>query len=160
MYLSEFLPFLRVRYPSVGTPHGVTGLRPGVVEPSPPPCGWSTGFIAVPRVCGRAPMCRLRPALPTFTFWCSALPSVPTVARQLARTSRISPDGRRSVAMSPSLAISCTEAPAGRHAHPHAEALGGEDVALLGVAIVQQGDIGGAVGVVFDRRDLCLDPIL
>ena len=52
----------------VGTPHGVTGWRPGVVEPSPPPCGWSTGFIAVPRVCGRTPMWRLRPAVPILTF--------------------------------------------------------------------------------------------
>ena len=43
-------------------------------------------------------MWRLRPALPTFTFWCSALPTTPTVARQEARTRRISPEGRRSVA--------------------------------------------------------------
>src|SRR5204862_6622339 len=69
---SERLFCLRVRYPSVGTPHGVTGWRPAVVEPSPPPCGWSTGFMAVPRVCGRTPMWRLRPALPTFTSWWSA----------------------------------------------------------------------------------------
>src|SRR6185437_14570755 len=68
MYWSDRLFFLRVRYPSVGTPHGVTGWRPGVVEPSPPPCGWSTGFIAVPPVCGRTPMWRLRPALPILTF--------------------------------------------------------------------------------------------
>ena len=53
MKRSDALCFLRVRYPSVGTPQGVTGWRPGVVEPSPPPCGWSTGFMAVPRVCGR-----------------------------------------------------------------------------------------------------------
>src|SRR3954467_15856166 len=56
MYLSEALFFLRVRYPSVGTPHGVTGWRPAVVEPWLPPCGWSTGFMAVPGVCGRTPM--------------------------------------------------------------------------------------------------------
>src|ERR1700751_163037 len=80
MYWADCLPFLRVRCPSVGPPHGVPGWRPGVVEPSPPPCGWSTGFIAVPRVCGRTPMWRFLPALPTFTFWCSALPSTPTVA--------------------------------------------------------------------------------
>ena len=43
----------RVRLPSVGTPHGVTGWRPPFDLPSPPPCGWSTGFIAEPRT-GRA----------------------------------------------------------------------------------------------------------
>ena len=37
--------------------------------------------MAVPRVCGRTPMWRLRPALPTLTFWWSALPMTPTVAR-------------------------------------------------------------------------------
>src|SRR3954453_18437970 len=94
MYLSEALFFFLVRYPRVGTPHGVTGWRPAVVEPSPPPCGWSTEFIAVPRVCGRTPTGRLRPALPSFTFWWSALPMVPTVARHSARPMRISPDGR------------------------------------------------------------------
>src|SRR3546814_20064893 len=32
------------------------------VRPSPPPCGWSTGFFATPRVSGRLPSQRLRPA--------------------------------------------------------------------------------------------------
>src|ERR1700685_979914 len=30
---------LRVLYPRVGCPHGVTGWRPPEVFPSPPPCG-------------------------------------------------------------------------------------------------------------------------
>src|SRR3954447_24488711 len=51
-------------------------------------------------------------------FSCSALPIVPIVARHSARTRRISPDGRRSVAMSPSRAISCTDAPAERASWP------------------------------------------
>ena len=74
--------------------------------------------MAVPRVCGRTPMWRLRPALPTVTFWWSALPTTPTVARHSARTIRISPEGRRSVAMSPSLAISWMPAPAERPSWP------------------------------------------
>ena len=49
-------------------PHGVTGCRPPEVLPSPPPSGWSTGFIATPRTCGRLPSQRLRPALPIDTF--------------------------------------------------------------------------------------------
>ena len=39
------------------------GVRSGN-RPSPPPCGWSTGFITEPRTVGRMPMWRLRPALP------------------------------------------------------------------------------------------------
>src|SRR5213596_1961604 len=62
--LSDSLCLRRVRLPSVGTPHGVTGCRPPLDLPSPPPCGWSTGFIAEPRTAGRLPSQRLRPALP------------------------------------------------------------------------------------------------
>src|SRR5690606_19817004 len=32
-----------------GLPFGFTGWRPPEVLPSPPPCGWSTGFMATPR---------------------------------------------------------------------------------------------------------------
>src|ERR1700722_16935607 len=40
--------FLRVLYPLAGWPHGDWGWFPFDL-PSPPPCGWSTGFIATPR---------------------------------------------------------------------------------------------------------------
>src|SRR5215213_130246 len=93
--LSDSLCFLRVRLPSVGTPHGVTGCRPPFDFPSPPPCGWSTGFIAEPRTAGRLPSQRLRPALPPETFSWSTFPTCPTVARHVSGTRRISPDGRR-----------------------------------------------------------------
>src|SRR5262249_10540057 len=96
--LSDSLCFWRVRLPSVGTPHGVTGWRPPFDLPSPPPCGWSTGFIAEPRTAGRLPSQRLRPALPPETFSWSTFPTWPTVARHATGTRRISPDGRRSVA--------------------------------------------------------------
>src|SRR6516164_6193730 len=59
---------LRVLKPRVGWPQGVTGWRPPDVLPSPPPCGWSTGFIATPRLCGVFPSQRVRPALPSDTF--------------------------------------------------------------------------------------------
>src|SRR5579859_6896810 len=91
MSLSLVLPFLRVR-PS-GLPHGDTGWRPPELLPSPPPSGWSTGFIATPRTDGRLPFHRLRPALPRLMLPCSALPTSPTVARQVTSTRRISPDG-------------------------------------------------------------------
>src|SRR5712692_2778111 len=70
----------RVRYPSVGLPHGVCGWPPAPERPSPPPCGWSKGFIAMPRTDGRLPRHRLLPALPTFSFSCSTLPTCPITA--------------------------------------------------------------------------------
>src|SRR5690348_16911373 len=95
-----------------GLPHGLTGCRPPEVLPSPPPIGWSIGFMATPRTLGRRPFHRLRPALPSLMLPCSALLTSPTVARQFASTSRISPDGMRNWACLPSLASSCTPEPA------------------------------------------------
>src|SRR6478609_4971874 len=92
MNLSVVLRF-RVLYPFVGSPHGETGCRPPDVFPSPPPSGWSTGFIATPRTCGRLPSHRLRPALPIDTFSWSTLPTWPIVARHSTLILRISPDG-------------------------------------------------------------------
>src|SRR3954469_8113027 len=97
-----------------GWPFGLTGCRPPDVLPSPPPCGWSTGFIATPRTVGRLPFQRIRPALPQLMLLCSALPTSPTVARQRTSTLRISPDGIRSCAKPPSFATSWTLAPAER----------------------------------------------
>src|ERR1700733_6179131 len=74
--------FLRDRVRPSGLPHGETGWRPPEDLPSPPPNGWSTGFMATPRVCGRLPFQRLRPALPIETRPTSLLPTEPTVARQ------------------------------------------------------------------------------
>src|SRR5689334_17901614 len=84
---------LRVLNPRVGCPHGVTGCRPPEVFPSPPPCGWSTGFIETPRLCGILPSQRLRPALPSETFSCSMLLTCPIVAMHSTFTRRTSPDG-------------------------------------------------------------------
>src|SRR3954452_338650 len=109
--------FLRRVRPSF-LPHGDVGWRPPELLPSPPPSGWSTGFIATPRVCGRTPFQRLRPALPIFTRSASALPTSPTVPRQSIGTRRISVLGRRRVANWPSLATSCTLVPAPRAMRP------------------------------------------
>src|SRR5574338_34879 len=90
--------FLRARVflPS-GLPQGDTGGRPPEVLPSPPPSGWSTGFLATPRTLGRLPSQRFLPALPTESSSCSALPTSPTVARQRPCTRRISLERSRSV---------------------------------------------------------------
>src|SRR6266404_4135763 len=58
----------RVLVPLVPLPQGVTGWRPPEVRPSPPPCGWSIGFMTTPRLCGRQPSQRVRPALPIEMF--------------------------------------------------------------------------------------------
>src|SRR5215218_8503974 len=105
---------LRRRVRPSGLPHGETGWRPPEVLPSPPPWGWSTGFITTPRTVGRLPFQRIRPALPQLMFDCSPLPTSPSVARQRTSTIRTSPDGIRRVAIRPSLATSWTLAPAER----------------------------------------------
>ena len=45
---------LRVLSPLESWPQGEHGCRPPEVRPSPPPIGWSTGFIVTPRLCGPA----------------------------------------------------------------------------------------------------------
>src|SRR5947209_18371840 len=85
--------FLRVLPPLARTPVGLHGWRPPAVRPSPPPMGWLTGFIEVPRLCGLRPIQRLRPALPKLRFMWSALPMVPIVPRHSELTRRTSPDG-------------------------------------------------------------------
>src|SRR5687767_8087266 len=112
MSLFDSLFLARVRFPSVGTPQGVTGWRPPFDLPSPPPCGWSMGFMAAPRTDGRLPSQRLRPALPLLMFSWSRLPTWPTVARQVSRTRRSSPDGRRRTAWPSSFATSWIPEPA------------------------------------------------
>src|SRR5271165_4711274 len=88
--------FERVFLPLVGLPHGLTGWRPPEVLPSPPPCGWSTGFIDTPRLCGRCPSQRLRPALPIDVFMWSGFDTAPIEAKHWPWIKRCSPELRRS----------------------------------------------------------------
>src|SRR5260370_24185424 len=106
---------LRVLPPLASTPVGLHGCRPPALRPSPPPIGWLTGFIDVPRLCGFRPSQRLRPALPRLMFMCSALPTTPTVARHSLETRRTSPDRRVIWARRPSPAVGGTRVPALRH---------------------------------------------
>src|SRR3954462_14148742 len=85
--------FLRVLPPLASTPLGEQGSRPPAVRPSPPPIGWSVGFIVVPRLCGLRPFQRIRPALPMLMFMCSAFDTLPIVARHLLDILRTSPLG-------------------------------------------------------------------
>src|SRR5215472_18956481 len=107
----------RVFLPS-GLPQGDVGGRPPELLPSPPPSGWSTGFIATPRTLDRRPSQRVLPALPTDRSSCSALPISPTVARHSPRPIRISVERRRRVTWLPSFAITCALVPALRHIWP------------------------------------------
>jgi len=70
----------RVGCPFVGREYGVTEGRPPFVLPWPPPCGWSTGFIATPRTDGRILNQRLRPAFSIFRKLYSSRPKIPYVA--------------------------------------------------------------------------------
>src|ERR671922_1215488 len=118
MSLFDSLCLRRVRFPSVGTPQGVTGCRPPFDLPSPPPCGWSTGFIAEPRTAGRFPSQRLRPAFPPATFSWSTLPTWPIVALHASGTRRISPEGSRRTPCPSSFATSWIPEPALRASCP------------------------------------------
>src|SRR3989304_2617734 len=84
--------FFRVLYPLVGFPHGVQGCLPPEVFPSPPPRGWSTGFIATPRTWGLLPSHRDFPALPIETLIWSRFPTCPMVAIHFEWTILTSPD--------------------------------------------------------------------
>src|SRR5581483_6291222 len=114
MALLDGLRFLRVLPPLDSTPVGLHGCRPPAVRPSPPPIGWLTGFIEVPRLCGLRPFQRLRPALPKLMFMWSGFDIVPTVARHLALTRRTSPEGIVIRAQSPSRAVNVALQPAAR----------------------------------------------
>src|SRR4030067_1283235 len=65
-----------------GLPHGEHGGRPPELLPSPPPRGWSTGFIATPPTIGLLPSHRFLPALPMQMFSHYTLPNWPIVAIQ------------------------------------------------------------------------------
>src|SRR2546425_8090811 len=84
----------RVFLPST-LPHGLVGGRPPDDLPSPPPSGWSTGFIATPRTRGLRPSQRVLPALPIDSSSCSALPTSPIVAKHSPRIMRISVERSR-----------------------------------------------------------------
>src|SRR4030088_2684296 len=118
--IAEFdgLRRLRVLPPLDSPPVGPQGCRPPAVRPSPPPIGWLTGFIDVPRLCGLRPIQRLRPALPRLMFMWSALPIVPIVARHSELTRRTSPEGSVICAHLPSRAVSVTLVPALRQSCP------------------------------------------
>ena len=93
--LRRFL--FRVGWPFVGQDLNVTDGRPPDVLPWPPPCGWSTGFIATPRTDGRNPSHRERPAFSRFFEWNSLTETTPKVALDRLSICRLLPDGRRTV---------------------------------------------------------------
>src|SRR6266508_4469 len=128
MYRSDGRAPRRVLYPLVGLPHGVIGWLP-LPLPSPPPMGWSTGFITVPRTVGLKPFQRTRPALPMDTFSWSRLPTWPIVARQ-------------DVGLG-----------AGHDDVAGLEPERRDDVALLAVLVVQERDARRATRVVLDPLD-------
>jgi len=101
--------------PNAGFPQGVKGLlRPIGARPSPPPCGWSHGFITEPRTVGRFPNQRVRPAFPLSTKNASLLLNSPIVAKHPLRINLISLDGNLTVTKFSCLARIFADVPAER----------------------------------------------
>src|ERR1051326_426852 len=83
----ESLRLWRVRYPFASRPQGEVSCcqPPPLLDlPAPPPLGWSTGLRDTPRLIGRMPRCRDRPALPNTTLSSSEFPTWPMVAYQFS----------------------------------------------------------------------------
>ncbi len=70
---------------------------------SPPPWGWSTGFITTPLTTGRLPSQHLDPALPKLFWFTPTFLTCPTVAEQFLDIKRTSPEGNFNVADFPLL---------------------------------------------------------
>ena len=79
-----------------------TRLMPLGCRPSPPPSGWSTGFIALPLTVGLIPSYLDRPAFPKFLNLYSSLDTWPTLAQDSKGTFLISVEGILSKAYPPS----------------------------------------------------------
>jgi len=87
----------RVGWPFVGQDLNVTEGRPPDVFPCPPPCGWSTGFIATPRTLGRQPIQRVRPAFLRLGICLFFVETIPIVANAAVLIIRFFLEGLRTV---------------------------------------------------------------
>ncbi|TYG74600.1 hypothetical protein ES288_D04G194700v1 [Gossypium darwinii] len=74
--------------------------------PSPPPWGWSIGFVTTPLTTGRLLSHHLDSAIPKIFWFTPTFPTCPTVAEQFLDIKRTSPEGNFNVASFPSFAIS------------------------------------------------------
>jgi hypothetical protein len=107
---------------------GGAGWRPPEDRPSPPPMGWSTGFMVTPRLCPRKalPAVAARPCR-LWTLECSTLPTCPPCPAVRCGTRRTSPEGSRIWAQVPSLAITVgptrRRGPAGRRRRSELDAV-------------------------------------
>jgi len=83
--------------PLVGLPQGVCETLPKdpllLLRPSPPPWGWSTGFIATPLTVGLRPNHRLCPAFLSFRSLWLGLETMPIVARHRESIFCTTPEG-------------------------------------------------------------------
>ncbi|MBA0666748.1 hypothetical protein Goklo_003118, partial [Gossypium klotzschianum] len=79
--------------------------------PSPPPWGWSTGFVTTPLTPGRLLSQHLDSAIPKIFWFTPTFPTCPTVAEQFLDIKRTSPEGNFNVADFPSFTISFTTTP-------------------------------------------------
>ncbi|KAH0437221.1 hypothetical protein IEQ34_026272 [Dendrobium chrysotoxum] len=88
--ITIFVPFPTSSSKRRITPRGCGFFLPIGALPSPPPWGWSTGFITTPLTTGRLPSQHLDPALPKLFWFTPTLPTCPTVAKQFLDIKRTS----------------------------------------------------------------------
>ena len=75
--------------PFVRRPQGVVGCWPLLDRP---PCGWSTGFFAIPLTTGLNPQCLTKPAFATRTSECPELEVEPRDAKHSSLSHMLQPD--------------------------------------------------------------------
>ncbi|KAM0048272.1 hypothetical protein Hdeb2414_s0008g00272591 [Helianthus debilis subsp. tardiflorus] len=98
MKLSLYLFIFLFLFPSADNPKGLwVFFLPIGALPSPPPCGWSTGFITTPFTTGRLPSQRLDLALPKFFWFTPTFPTCPTLAEQFLDIKQASLEGNFNV---------------------------------------------------------------
>ncbi|KAF5796783.1 hypothetical protein HanRHA438_Chr08g0368041 [Helianthus annuus] len=86
LFCSKKFPFFFIYRQHTLNSQGVVGFfLPIGALPSPPPCGWSTGFITTPLTTGRLPSQRLDPALPKFFWFTPTFPTCPILFYQIGR---------------------------------------------------------------------------
>lgn len=78
-----------VGFPLVSHPQGVVGCWPLL---DLPPCGWSTGFLAIPRTTGLNPQCLTKPALAIRTLICPEFDTTPKDTKQSSFNHIFHPD--------------------------------------------------------------------
>jgi len=102
----------------VNHPHGLLAATGGDFLPSPPPWGWSHGFIATPLTVGRIPKARTLPAFSNLVNLCKILEHSPKEPILYLEIKKFHPDLAFNITLSSILAVNITPVPAERANEP------------------------------------------